>query len=344
MTDDIVETKDGVRMFSFGDAESVLDRRELLQHVQSLSNGKWFEPPLPLKALARVYRVSPHHSSAIIVKRNLLLKNFRPSKLLNRTDFGKLALDFLIMGDGYLERIDNIAGRPLKLSHSLALKTRRGVQPGQYFFLPDGGWGRYGSAHEFATDSIFQLSEPDVAQEIYGLPEYVSALQSGLLNEAATLFRRRYFLNGSHAGFVFYLSEATMDDQDVDAVRESLKNAKGVGNFKNLFINAPAGKNDGVQIIPIGEAAAKDEFLGIKNTTRDDILAAHRVPPQLIGVVPMNNGGFGDVGKAADIFYRNEIEPLQMRFLEINDLLCEEAVAFDPYEPVGAPAHANPSA
>lgn len=28
--------------------------------------------------------------------------------------------------------------------------------------------------------------------------------------------------------------------------------------------------------IPISEVAAKDEFLGIKNATRDDILALHR--------------------------------------------------------------------
>lgn len=29
----------------------------------------------------------------------------------------------------------------------------------------------------------------------------VSALQSAWLNEAATLFRRKYYKNGSHAGF-----------------------------------------------------------------------------------------------------------------------------------------------
>ena len=31
-------------------------------------------------------------------------------------------------------------------------------------------------------------------------------------------------------------------------------------------------------------------FLNIKDVTRDDILAAHRVPPQLLGVVPKNTG------------------------------------------------------
>jgi capsid portal protein len=57
-------------------------------------------------------------------------------------------------------------------------------------------------------------------------------------------------------------------------------------NFRNLFLYSPNGKKDGVQVIPISEVAAKDEFLGIKDATRDDILAVHRIPPQLLGIVP----------------------------------------------------------
>ncbi|MBB5985296.1 phage portal protein [Sphingobium lignivorans] len=339
---DLIETAGGAKLFTFGDAESVLDRRELLDHVESLWNGKWFEPPVPLRALARCYRVSPHHSSAIIVKRNLLLRHFRPHRLLGRGDFGKWALDFLVMGNAYLERVDNLAGRPMALKHSLSLYTRRGRDDGQFYFLPKGNWGRLGQVHEFARGSMFQLSEPDVAQEIYGLPEYLSAMQSAFLNEGATLFRRRYYLNGSHAGFVFYLSEATIDNQDVDDIREALRKSKGPGNFRNLFINAPNGKKDGVQIIPISEVAAKDEFLGIKGTTRDDILAAHRVPPQLLGVIPQNNGGFGDVRTATDVFFDNEIVPLQTRTLELNDWAGEEIIAYDDYQPA-APAQPSPA-
>ncbi|OJY65531.1 MAG: phage portal protein [Sphingobium sp. 66-54] len=339
-----VKTAGGLQMFSFGDAESVLNRRELLAHVECMWTGRWYEPPVPLKALARCYRISPHHSSAIVVKRNLLLKHFRPSKWLNRTDFGKFVLDYLVMGNAYLERVDNIIGRPMTLKHSLSLYTRRGKGEGEFYFLPNGtagAWGALGQAHPFAEGSVCHLAEPDVAQEIYGLPEYLSALQSAFLNENATLFRRRYYLNGAHAGFVFYLNEPSMDPNDVESIREALRGARGPGNFRNLFINAPGGKKDGVQIIPISEVAAKDEFLGIKGTTRDDILAAHRVPPQLIGVIPQNNGGFGDVGKANNVFFGNEIVPIQMRMLEINDWLGAEAVAFDAYQPSAGAAASN---
>ncbi len=95
--------------------------------------------------------------------------------------------------------------------------------------------------------------------------------------------------------------------------------------------SAPNGKKDGIQLIPDSEMAAKDEFWKMKNVTRDDQLATHRVPPQLMGIIPSNNGGFGDVEEAAMVFARNEVKPLQDRLLAINEWVGEEVVRFAPY-------------
>lgn len=314
------------RAFSFGDAEPVL-RRDFLGMLECRHNGRWYSPPVPMEALARAYRMSPHHQSALIYKRNQLLKHFVPSRWLDRRNFGEFALNFMSMGNGYLERRDNLAGRPMSLVNSPAINTRRGVQDGQFWWVP--GFKR---ETEFAPDRVFHLWEPDLTQEIYGLPEYLSALQSGLLNEAATIFRRRYYLNGSHAGYILYVNDDKFDEDDAEGLEEVLDKSRGDGNFKNVLLHLPGGGEKGVQLIPIGEAGAKDEFLGVKNTTRDDVLAAHRVPPVLLGVVPQNTGGFGDIAKAADVFFAAEIEPLMARMLEVNDWLGVEAVAFKPYE------------
>lgn len=231
-----------------------------------------------------------------------------------------------MMGNGYFERRDNLAGRPMTLRNSLATYTRR-ARDGVYWWVE--GWQR---EIAFRAGYVFHLWEPDLVQELYGIPEYLSALQSGLLNEAATIFRRRYYINGSHAGYILYINDEKFDAVDSDALEEAVLQSKGPGNFRNVYLHIPGGKEKGVQVIPVGEAAAKDEFLGIKNTTRDDILAAHRVPPVLLGVVPQNTGGFGDVAKAADVFHFAEIEPLQLRMREVNDWLGVEAVSFRPYE------------
>jgi capsid portal protein len=77
--------------------------------------------------------------------------------------------------------------------------------------------------------------------------------------------------------------------------------------------------------------AAKDEFLNIKNVSHDDMMTAPRVPPQMMGIIPSNVGGFGDVEKAANVFVRNELLPLQKRMEEMNDWLSEPLLRFNPY-------------
>lgn len=313
--------------FSFGDPTPVLDKSEILNYIECGRNEKYFEPPISFDGLAKSFRASVHQSSAIYVKRNLLTSTFVPHPLLSGQEFASFALDFLIFGNAYLEGLENRFGNKVKLKHALAKYTRKSVKdPNGYFYVQ--GWN---DEHEFTSGSIFHLKEADINQEIYGLPEYLAALNSAWLNESATLFRRKYYLNGSHAGFILYMTDAANNQEDVDAMRKALKDSKGPGNFRNLFMYAPGGKKDGIQILPVSEVAAKDEFFNIKNVTRDDILAAHRVPPQLLGVVPSNSGGFGAVEPAARVFVQNELEPLQARFRELNDWVGMEVVRFTKY-------------
>lgn len=314
-----------IEAFTFGEPLPVMNG-ELLDYVESWINGEWYEPPLSWDGLAKSFRASPHHASALYVKRNVLASTFISHKLLDRATFSKFALDFLTFGNAYLEGPRNRLGGSLPLRHSLAKYMRRGAKLDRYYFVHGAK-----TEHEFRAGSVFHLMEPDVNQEVYGLPEYLAALQSAWLNESATLFRRKYYNNGSHAGFILYLSDSAQQQGDVDALREALRKSKGPGNFKNLFMHAPNGKKDGIQVIPLSEVAAKDEFFNIKNVSRDDLLAAHRIPPQLMGVVPSNTGGFGAVRPAAEVFARNEITPLQARFSELNAWMGDEVVRFVPY-------------
>ncbi|MNF58730.1 Phage portal protein [compost metagenome] len=77
-----------------------------------------------------------------------------------------------------------------------------------------------------------------------------------------------------------------------------MKNSKGPGNFRNLFMCAPNWKKDGIQLIPISEVVAKGDFGSIKNISRDDLLAVLRIYSQLMRIVPQNSGGFGSMREA----------------------------------------------
>ncbi len=134
------------------------------------------------------------------------------------------------------------------------------------------------------------------------LPEYLSALNSAWLNEAATRFRRKYYQNDAHAGYILYMTDATQSTSDMDRKRQAMHDAKGLGNFRNLFMYAPNGKLGGIKILPLSEVTTKDDFFNIKNSSRDDLLRAHRVPPQR-GIIPNRTGGFGDVEKASQVVH-----------------------------------------
>lgn len=314
--------------FDLGEPEPVIGGRSaLLEYAECMQSGDWYEPPVSLAALARLLRVGAHHESALRFKCNVLASTLEPSPWLGAAAFRGFALDFLVLGNAYLERRRNALGGLLELRHALGKYVRRGVDLDRFFFVTD-----LQTPHEFPRGEVLQLREQDIHQEVYGLPPYLGALQSAMLNESATLFRRRYYNNGSHAGFILYVTDAAQSQGDIDKMREQLTKTKGAGNFRNLFYYAPGGKKEGIQLIPISEVAAKDDFLNIKATTRDDVLAAHRVPPQLMGMLPNNVGGFGDVEKAATVFARNEIEPLQAAMAHaINTWAGQEVCRFRPY-------------
>lgn len=127
------------------------------------------------------------------------------------------------------------------------------------------------------------------------------------------------------------MTDAAQSSSDIKHMRKAMRDTKGVGNFRNLFMYAPNGKPDGIKILLLSEVATKDEFFNIKKASSDDLLAAHQVPPQMKGIIPVNAGGFGDVVKAEQVFVRNELTPLQSRLKEIYSWLGDEIISFQEY-------------
>ncbi|HBU8400849.1 TPA: Presumed portal vertex protein, partial [Klebsiella pneumoniae] len=42
--------------FTFGEPSAVLDRRDILDYVECVNNGRWFEPPVSFNGLAKSLR------------------------------------------------------------------------------------------------------------------------------------------------------------------------------------------------------------------------------------------------------------------------------------------------
>lgn len=316
--------------FSIGEAVPVLEGHWLIDVWECSAYGRWYEPPVPREYLAKCLRVNPHHASAITYKRQLLERAFIPHPLLSRAEFSGFALDWLVFADAFLTPVRNRLGGVLRYERVLAKWTRRGRENlDQYYYLTPGEL-----EHAFDPGAVCHLRAPDVHQEIYGVPDYLAALQSALLNESATLFRRRFYNNGAHAGFILYSTDEQLSEAGIRAINDQLRAVRGKGNFRNLFVHAPKGKPDGLKLIPFNEVAAKDDFLNIKDVSRDDVLAAHRMPPVLLGIVPKSTGGFGDIARAADVYHMTEVEPIMQAMQQVNAWAGYELIRFREYTPM----------
>ncbi|ELU00473.1 hypothetical protein CAPTEDRAFT_94701, partial [Capitella teleta] len=283
--------------FSMSDPEPIMGK-SLLDLLGTFLHpvGKYYEPPLSMKGLSRIRHASAHHGAAIGFKRNQLAKFFVESTVLGLADFRAAALDFMVFGNAYFQIFTDYFGTIKRFQHLPALNIRRmrDTASGQSQYLQ---MGKNGVHVEFEPGEILHVMDYDTGQQFYGVPEWLSALQSILLNEDSTLFRRRYFANGCHIGYILYTTDPTIDPKVEKAIRDKVKQGKGVGNFQSVYINIPNGKDKGVQVIPVGDISQKDEFERIKNISADDTIVGHRLHPALAGLKPENAGGFGDIQK-----------------------------------------------
>jgi PBSX family phage portal protein len=317
--------------FSFGDPEPVLKDRltdYLGVFVDVFYN--YYLPPISLIGLANTENANPQHGAILRFKRNMLAKWFKPSYLLSYGEFRKAALDFQVFGMAYFQVIYNRLGGVLRLERRPALMMRRGVEPGVFYELRD--YRFYGQPIEYRPGEIVCLMEDDVKQTIYGIPEYFGGLQSVLLSEDATLFRRKYFRNGSHVGYILVTSDAGLSAETAKQIEEEVKKSRGPGNFRSMYLNIPrTSSREPVKVIPVGDIATKDDFEKVKGITKGEILAMHRMQPGIAGIIPENMTGFGDLEKVMRVYCELEVPPMQQVFLALNDILPSSGrIAFDP--------------
>ncbi len=304
-------------MFSFGDPEPVLNN-SITQALGCFYSDwqKYYEPPISFSGLDKMTHANPYHSTSIFFKRNQMVKLFKPNSLLRLTDFHRLALDYLTFGNAFALAVKNYLGHIIRLKHIPALNIRRG-KDNIYYQIKQGSY----EPVPFKRGEVLHVMTYSTGQSLYGVPEWYSGLHSALLNSEATLFRRRYYKNGAHLGYILFTSSPDITPEIEKMITEQVSKGKGVGNFKSMYINLPNANEKALQVIPVGDINQKDEFEKIKNISADDVIVAHRVPPALAGVKPTNTGGFGDIEKIDSVYQKNEVIPLTLPFLELNDQL-----------------------
>ncbi|MDP8173669.1 phage portal protein [Pasteurella skyensis] len=275
-----------------------------------------FEPPVNRFALAKLPSQNAQHCGVINSRANMIAGGYL-SGGLSKLEMRALCLNLIMFGDAGILKIRNGFGKVVRLQVLSSLYLRKKKKEGYRYLMRK-------SLYDIENNQVYDYKESDIIfiklydpqQQIYGVPDYLGGIQSALLNSDATIFRRRYYSNGAHMGFILYTNDPDMSEEAEEEIAKNLKNSKGVGNFRSMFVNIPGGDPDGVKVIPIGDTGKKDEFGNIKNISAQDVLTAHRFPPGLSGIIP-TMGSFGDPIKMREAYQEDEVLPLQ-------EMICEE--------------------
>ncbi|ELL9332460.1 phage portal protein [Vibrio fluvialis] len=313
----------------FSNPVSVMNS-DILSYLEVALIDDLYEPPIALDTLAKALRVNPMHSSAIEFKRNTLTYAVTVSDVLPRRDLKRFIQDYLTFGNGYFQVVRNLFGQVVHIRHIPALYMRRRGDLG-YTYKPR-AYSNEGRI-DYRDGQIFHLAEYDVAQELYGLPQHVSGLTSIWLNDDATLFRRQYYRNGSHAGYLLYMNEPGMTKETENDIRNKLQAKEGMA-FKNLFVNAKGKDTKAPELKPIGQVEAKDSFKDVKNQTMNDVLALHRVPIELMSIRRESITSL-DLNKVDWLFHKNELLPLIDSLTELNRFVGSEVLKLNEYVSLG---------
>ncbi len=316
-----------VQEFSLGDPEPVMGN--LLDYLGVFMTpwAGYYEPPVSLHGLSKMRHANAHHGSCLTFKRNIISRFLKPNAVISMRDFRAAAYDYHVFGNCYFQEIFNRFGGLQRLKHQPALNIRRKADTPEgishYCWLPPERIGPI----DFQPGEILHAFEYDTMQQIYGIPDWLCALQALLLNEDATLFRRKYYKNGCHIGYILYTADPNLDPKTEKSLQKKISEGKGAGNFRSLYINIPNGKEKAVQVIPVGDISQRDEFQRIKDISANDVIVGHRVQPALAGLQPQNTQGFGDVEKITRVYVETEVKPMAQPFQDLN-----QSIGFDVFE------------
>ncbi|EPZ8126040.1 phage portal protein [Yersinia enterocolitica] len=294
-------------VISFGEPEPILTTGTDYSEIWYDNDFDHWRLPIERLALAQLPNLNGQHGGVLYARRNMLVSDYLGGGLTTDSIEGA-AFNYYLFGDVAILKVRNFWGEVIDLVPLPSLYTRR-RKTGEFVVL------QKDEPLSYPPEDIIFLAQYDPQQQIYGLPDYIGGIHSVLLNSEATIFRRRYYHNGAHMGFILYANDPSISTEVEQEIKEKIEQSKGVGNFRNMFISIPKGDPEGIKLISIGEVSAKDEFSNVKSITAQDILTAHRFPSGLAGIIPPNGTVMGDPEKARATYRKDEVIPVQNKFM-----------------------------
>ena len=272
------------------------------------SYKEYIEPFIGFDELLSLYYANIYHSRAVRIKSNLLSQieldqsdlsryispNFSPKEFLKI-----FAFNLELYGNAGLER----AGAKSFYLYNIKGDELRIDKDGNIYQVTNDDYKRL-------EGHILKYYSP--RSHYYGEPDYLSALKAIELNRRADTYNEKFFDNGARPDMAIIYENAEPSAEQLDAFRQFFGSFKGYQNSHNtliLFGSDIGDKDAKIRFEKLGEVEDLS-FEKLKKVSRDEIAAAHGLPPRLMGITESSAlGGSGELIGQLHQFNEIEIKP-----------------------------------
>jgi PBSX family phage portal protein len=244
-------------------------------------------------------------------------------RAFGRLEFGEgmvcVSTDYESIGNGYLEVVPDGKGKPAELVHLPATEMWMRLdglgyvqqKAGEYAHFRD-FWldrERYEGLKEDPLASadvtgVIHFCRYSSMSPYYGIPSILPAWPALVLMTLISEYNLTFFSNNAIPDYAVIL-EGEPDDKAEDVIRDYFRrHIKGQAH-KTLVLSTPEGSK--IRFEKLTDSNAREgSFRLLRSDCRDEICAAHGVPPQKVGIVETGKLG-GNLASEQIEEYKNSI-------------------------------------
>jgi PBSX family phage portal protein len=208
----------------------------------------------------------------------------------------KFYTDVEATGNGYLEVGRDVEGNIGYLGHIPAVTMRvRRLKDGflqlignrVVYFRNFGADNANPVTNDTNPNEIIHYKEYSPLNTFYGIPDIISSLGALIGDQLASQYNIDFFQNKAVPRYVIVLKGAQMSGESEDKMFNFLKTSLKGQNHRTLYIPLPGDTLENkvtFEMIPLENGIQDGSFKEYRKQNRDDIFAAHQMPPSKIGV------------------------------------------------------------
>ena len=235
----------------------------------------------------------------------------------------RMLTDYFALGNGWLEVSRNTKGEVAAIYHVRGKNVRRKKDFTGYFQIRANKkqeFRNFGDTTNKTKNELIHFYEYDPQDDYYGIPEWLPAMATMAMDRAAVEFNTYIFDNGMMIPFAIIIEGGRLSAKARKALQQFLqKNYKGIANAGRAIVIDNDDPNVNIRIEKLDNPSMRDmSFYRLRTLSRDEVIAAHQVPPRLGGIMSAGQlGGTGEVSGQLKIFQETLIKPEQRKLENI---------------------------